>query len=114
MMLTRSMRYRNVRADVLDILQKSLRAAAGEVVGLSWPRGRFLRQRCGRESSVCLDSLTPFRLSDSWRALAPLGSGERPGASGRGAGGGGESAPRCWRESRGGHKITTKLAMLAL
>ena len=57
-MLRRSLRYRNVRADVLDILQKSLRD--GEVVGPSWPRGRFVRQRCGRESSVC------FRLFDSF------------------------------------------------
>ena len=71
--------------DVLDILQKSLRD--GEVVGLSWPRGRFVRPRCGRESSVCLDSSTPFRLSDSWRALAPLGSGEAGGDRQRGGGG---------------------------
>ena len=48
--LTPCLRYRNVRADVLDILQKSLRD--GEVVGLSWPRGRFVRQRRGRESSA--------------------------------------------------------------
>ena len=60
-MLMRSLRYRNVRADVLDILQKSLRD--GEVVGLSWPRGRFVRPRCGRESPVCLrlfDSFSTF------------------------------------------------------
>ena len=39
--LTLCLRYQNVRADVLDILQKSLRD--GEVVGLNWPRSRFVR-----------------------------------------------------------------------
>ena len=77
-MLTRSLRYRNVRADVLDILQKSLRD--GAVVGPSWPRGRYVRPRC------VLDSSTPFRLADSWRALAPLGSGEAGGDRQRGRG----------------------------
>jgi hypothetical protein len=40
-MLTPRLRYQNVRADVPDILQKSLRD--GEVAGLNWPRGRFVR-----------------------------------------------------------------------
>ena len=46
--LTLCLRYQNVRADVLDILQKSLRD--GEVVGLNGPRSRFVRQGFGSES----------------------------------------------------------------
>ena len=59
-MLTPRLRYQNVRADVPDILQKSLRDE--EVVGLNWPRGRFVRQRRGIGSLLSvLDSSTPFR-----------------------------------------------------
>ena len=61
-----------------------------------------------------LDSSTPFRLSDSWWASAPLGSDEAGRVRQRSGGGPPEPAPGCWRELRVGHKITTKLAMLAL
>ena len=56
-MLTPRMRHRNVRADVLDILQKDSRD--GEVVSPNRPRGRFGTQKCrrGRRSMV----LVPFR-----------------------------------------------------
>ena len=46
--LTLCLRYQNVRADVLDILQKSLRD--GEVVRLNCPRSRFVRQGFDSES----------------------------------------------------------------
>ena len=45
-MRTPRMRYRNVRADVPDILQKD--SHYGKVVGPSRPRGRFVPQKCGR------------------------------------------------------------------
>ena len=50
-MITPRLRYQTVRADVPDILQKSLRDE--KVVELNWPRGRFVRQRRGRGCSVC-------------------------------------------------------------
>ena len=82
-----------MRADVLDILQKSLRD--GQVVGLSLSRGRCVRQRRGRSLLSIFDSSTPFRLSDPWRALAPLVSGG-PVVTGDGGGGGPtDSAPGC-------------------
>ena len=66
-MLTPRLRYRNVRADVLDILQKI--SGDGEVVGWNGPRGRFGPQKCGRgrRSNVTffrplLDLLAPSQL----------------------------------------------------
>ena len=49
-MLRPRMKYKNVRADILDILQKDSRD--GEVVGPNRPRGRFGAQesRRGRRS----------------------------------------------------------------
>ena len=40
---------------------KSLRD--GEVVGLSWPRGCFVRPRCGREGGVLFVSISHVLLS---------------------------------------------------
>ena len=71
-------------ADVLDILQKSLHD--GEVVGPSWPRGRLRGPGLVGSQLSILDSSTPFRLSDPWRALAPLAS-RGPVATGDGGGG---------------------------
>ena len=71
--------------DALDILQKSLRD--GEVVGLSYPCGHFLRPRCGRESPVCLDSSTPSRLSDSFAGLGTAGVRRGRGRPAEGRGG---------------------------
>ena len=56
------------------------------------------RDRAGHVAVLCgpgvvgsrlsvLDSSTPFRLSDSWRASAPLGSGEAGGGRRRSGGG---------------------------
>ena len=73
-----------MRADVLDILQKSLRD--GEVVGPRWSRGRLRGPGLVGSQLSILDSSTPFRLSDPWRALAPLVS-RGPVATGDGGGG---------------------------
>jgi hypothetical protein len=56
-MLRPRMRYQNVRADVLDILQKDSRDC--EVVGPNRPRGRFGTQ----ESTRGRRSLGPFETS---------------------------------------------------
>ena len=63
-MLRSRMRYRNVRADVLAILQKDSRD--GEVVGPNRPRGRFGAQesRRGRRSLGSFE--TSFRLVGFW------------------------------------------------
>jgi len=61
------MRYRNVRADAPDILQKDSRD--GEVVSPNWPRGRFGLQRRGRGKRSLWPFATSFRLVGFWPAV---------------------------------------------
>ena len=100
-MLIPRVRCRNVRADVPDILQQSLRN--GEVVG-RWAQTGHVAVLCGwgvvgSDLSI-LDSSTLFRLSDPWRALAPLVSGG-PVATGDRAGVGPPLSLRGARGNRG-------------
>ena len=62
-MLTPRMMYRNVRADVLDILQKDSRD--GKVVGPNRPRGRF-----GAQESTIGEGVRSFgRFATSFRLV---------------------------------------------
>ena len=57
-MLRPRMRYRNVRADVFDILQKDSRD--GEVMGPNRPRGRFGAQESTSSDSSLYPFISPF------------------------------------------------------
>jgi len=68
-MLRPRMRYRNVRADVLDILQKDSRD--GEVEGPNRPRGRFGAQESRRGARSLGPFETSFRLVDLLASSRP-------------------------------------------
>ena len=65
-MLRPQMKYQNVRADVLDILQKDSRD--GEVVGPNRPRGRFGAQ----ESTSLRQLMVSIILDGLWSATAGM------------------------------------------